>query len=89
LRYLLKGDTEICLGIPYLKRLGGRDGKTPEGEIKKEKPHGKAEYAQAGRDALQQYLVDLIRSVVSSAYHISARITTTSSWRETPDSIEG
>lgn len=50
--------TPLIPGIPYLKKLGGRD-------QSKEKPVGKAEYAQASRNALQQYLVDLIRAVVS------------------------
>ena len=45
------------MSIPYLKKFGGPQGK--------EKPVGKSEYAQASRDALQSYLVDLIRAVVS------------------------
>jgi hypothetical protein len=52
---------EEFIGIPYLNKVSGRD-KT------KEKPSGKAEYAQAGREACQQYLVDLIRAVVSGTY---------------------
>lgn len=47
-----------AMSIPYLNRIAGREGN-------KEKPVGKAEYAQASRDALQQYLVELIRAVVS------------------------
>jgi hypothetical protein len=47
------------MSIPYLNRIAGRDGA-------KEKPVGKAEYAQASRDALQEYLVELIRAVVGS-----------------------
>jgi phospholipase D1/2 len=47
-----------AMSIPYLNRIAGREGH-------KEKPVGKAEYAQASRDALQQYLVELIRAVVS------------------------
>lgn len=46
--------TDGVIGIPYLKKLGGD-----------KKPAGKMEYAQASRDALQQYLVELIRAVVS------------------------
>lgn len=45
------------ISIPYLKKFGGPQGK--------EKPVGKNEYAQASRDALQNYLVELIRAVVS------------------------
>ncbi|WVQ80598.1 hypothetical protein IAT38_002703 [Cryptococcus sp. DSM 104549] len=45
------------MSIPYLKKLGGNSEKQP-------KPVGKAEYAQASRDALQQYLVELIRAVI-------------------------
>ncbi|WVR06183.1 hypothetical protein IAU60_003213 [Kwoniella sp. DSM 27419] len=45
------------MSIPYLKKLQtqGKD---------QQKPVGKAEYAQASRDALQQYLVELIRAVI-------------------------
>lgn len=49
----------MSLGIPYLKTIQGRRGERDQ------KPMSKAEYAQAGRDALQQYLVALIRAVVS------------------------
>ncbi|ORY27900.1 putative phospholipase D [Naematelia encephala] len=44
------------MSIPYVKKFANQSGK--------EKPIGKAEYAQAGRDALQQYLVELIRAVI-------------------------
>lgn len=46
------------ISIPYIKSLqrGGGQGK--------EKPSSKADYAQASRDALQHYLVELIRAVV-------------------------
>lgn len=53
------------MSIPYLKKFGG-----PQGE---KKPVGKDQYAQASRDALQSYLVDLIRAVVSRVSHASAR----------------
>ncbi|WWD04615.1 hypothetical protein V865_002686 [Kwoniella europaea PYCC6329] len=49
------------MSIPYLNKLA------PSTSNEKEKPHkpvGKAEYAQASRDALQQYLVELIRAVI-------------------------
>ena len=49
------------MSIPYLNKLGGQNGG-------KEKPVGKNEYAQASRDALQHYLVELIRAVVSSTW---------------------
>lgn len=45
--------------IPYLKNMQGRRGEENKGM-------SKAEFAQAGRDALQRYLVELIRSVVSA-----------------------
>nr|XP_031859677.1 uncharacterized protein CI109_004952 [Kwoniella shandongensis]KAA5526749.1 hypothetical protein CI109_004952 [Kwoniella shandongensis] len=48
------------MSIPYLNKLGGNQAKDKE----KQKPVGKAEYAQASRDALQQYLVELIRAVI-------------------------
>jgi phospholipase D1/2 len=47
------------ISIPYLKQLRGSQGKD------KEKPVSKGDYAQASRDALQNYLVELIRAVVS------------------------
>lgn len=47
------------ISIPYLKSLRGNQGKD------KEKPATKGDYAQASRDALQKYLVELIRAVVS------------------------
>nr|XP_019045930.1 phospholipase D [Kwoniella bestiolae CBS 10118]OCF24860.1 phospholipase D [Kwoniella bestiolae CBS 10118] len=43
------------MSIPYLNKLGNQQG----GQAV-----GKAEYAQASRDALQQYLVELIRAVI-------------------------
>lgn len=46
------------MSIPYLNKFGGQQ----QGE---KKPAGKSEYAQASRDALQNYLVELIRAVVS------------------------
>jgi len=46
------------MSIPYLNKLGNQQGR--------EKPMSKSEYAQASRDALQNYLVELIRAVVSS-----------------------
>ena len=46
------------MSIPYLNKLGNQQGR--------EKPVSKSEYAQASRDALQNYLVELIRAVVSS-----------------------
>nr|XP_018262600.1 phospholipase D [Kwoniella dejecticola CBS 10117]OBR84758.1 phospholipase D [Kwoniella dejecticola CBS 10117] len=63
------------MSIPYLNKLGGNQqssasqgknqGSTNEKERDKpHKPVGKAEYAQASRDALQQYLVELIRAVI-------------------------
>lgn len=55
-----------AMSIPYLNRIAGREGN-------KEKPVGKAEYAQASRDALQQYLVELIRAVVSGPCYRSTR----------------
>jgi phospholipase D1/2 len=45
------------MSIPYLKSMSGRRGVDTRGM-------SKAEYAQAGRDALQAYLVALIRAVV-------------------------
>lgn len=45
------------ISIPYFKTLQRNQGK--------EKPQNKADYAQASRDALQNYLVELIRAVVS------------------------
>ena len=56
--------TSLTIGIPYLKKLGGRDGA-------REKAMGKVEYAQASRDALQHYLVGLIRAVVSKVIRTS------------------
>lgn len=56
--------TWLTTGIPYLKKLTGRDGS-------KEKPVGKQEYAQASRTALQNYLVALIRAVVSLSVRTS------------------
>ncbi|WRT67553.1 uncharacterized protein IL334_004525 [Kwoniella shivajii] len=49
------------MSIPYLNKVRGQ-GKG--GDKEKQKPVGKAEYAQASRDALQRYLVDLIRAVI-------------------------
>jgi len=45
------------MSIPYLKSLRGN-------QTNKEKNMNKADYAQASRDALQKYLVELIRAVV-------------------------
>lgn len=45
------------MSIPYLKSLRGN-------QTNKEKNMNKADYAQASRDALQNYLVELIRAVV-------------------------
>jgi phospholipase D1/2 len=45
------------MSIPYLKSLRGN-------QTNKEKHMNKADYAQASRDALQKYLVELIRAVV-------------------------
>lgn len=45
------------MSIPYLKSLRGN-------QSNKEKNMSKADYAQASRDALQNYLVELIRAVV-------------------------
>ena len=47
------------MSIPYLNKLSGQQGG-------REKPMSKSEYAQASRDALQHYLVELIRAVVSA-----------------------
>ncbi|WWC88903.1 uncharacterized protein L201_003818 [Kwoniella dendrophila CBS 6074] len=59
------------MSIPYLNKLGGQQGQgrnsssnKPDEREKPHKPVGKAEYAQASRDALQQYLVELIRAVI-------------------------
>lgn len=50
------------MSIPYLNKFE----RTSGGKDKEKVRHiGKAEYAQASRDALQQYLVELIRAVVS------------------------
>jgi phospholipase D1/2 len=48
------------ISIPYLKSLRGNQGK--------EKNISKADFAQASRDALQTYLVELIRAVVRSSF---------------------
>lgn len=57
------------MSIPYLNKFGGNNDR-PQGE---KKPVGKHEYAQASRDALQKYLVELIRAVVSLAPWLSRR----------------
>lgn len=50
------------MSIPYLNKFE----RTSGGKDKEKVKHiGKAEHAQASRDALQQYLVELIRAVVS------------------------
>ncbi|KAL0243438.1 hypothetical protein I308_105404 [Cryptococcus tetragattii IND107] len=49
------------MSIPYLNKFE----RTPGGKDKEKVKHiGKAEHAQASRDALQQYLVELIRAVI-------------------------
>ncbi|AAW43231.2 conserved hypothetical protein [Cryptococcus deneoformans JEC21] len=49
------------MSIPYLNKFE----RTSGGKDKEKLKHiGKAEYAQASRDALQQYLVELIRAVI-------------------------
>jgi phospholipase D1/2 len=53
------------MSIPYLKSLRGN-------QSNKEKNMNKADYAQASRDALQNYLVELIRAVVSSPHPSSS-----------------
>jgi hypothetical protein len=50
------------MSIPYLKSLRGN-------QTNKEKHMNKADYAQASRDALQKYLVELIRAVVCLSSH--------------------
>ena len=50
------------MSIPYLKSLRGN-------QTNKEKNMSKADYAQASRDALQKYLVELIRAVVCLSLH--------------------
>ena len=53
---------ELSIGIPTLRQFGlsGKEGR--------DKGFNKAEFAQAARDALQRYLVQLIRAVVSGGY---------------------
>nr|XP_019012545.1 phospholipase D [Kwoniella pini CBS 10737]OCF51326.1 phospholipase D [Kwoniella pini CBS 10737] len=60
------------MSIPYLNKIAGNQQSQGKGQLngnekereKPNKPVGKAEYAQASRDALQQYLVELIRAVI-------------------------
>lgn len=50
------------MSIPYLNKFE----RTTGGKDKEKAKHiGKTEHAQASRNALQQYLVELIRAVVS------------------------
>lgn len=63
------------ISIPYLKQLRGSKSKDKDKNEKDEGGGGggghmsKGDYAQASRDALQTYLVDLIRAVVSPPFY--------------------
>lgn len=51
------------ISIPYLNRIGGREAR----DKPRAKDNGRAEYAENSRSALQRYLVELIRAVVSTS----------------------
>ena len=54
-------DLLVCLGLPYLKFLK-KEGRERGGKV------GHAEFARMQRDALENYLVGLIRAVVISFF---------------------